>query len=145
LGTIPEAVKRTGLIATGADLVNRGHARGSVEDFLASTQRRDNIVCNPPFNIAAEFARYALDLAHNKVAVIFPTARLNTAHWLRGMPLRRVWLLTPRPSMPPGHVIAGGEKPGGGRHDFCWLIFEREFTGLPAIDWLRRDEKREGA
>jgi hypothetical protein len=44
------------------------------------------------------FALHALSLATAKVAMIFPVARLNAAHWLRATPLRRVWLLTPRPS-----------------------------------------------
>jgi len=44
-----------------------------------------------------------------------PVACLNAAHWLQGTPLRRISLLTPRPSMPPGHIIAAGSKPGGGQ------------------------------
>jgi len=85
-GTIPEAAKRAGLVATGADLVDRGYAAGLIVDFFASTQRHDNIVCNSPFNAAAEFAaefvHHALELAGDKTAVKFPTARLNAARWL---------------------------------------------------------------
>ena len=47
------------LIATGADLVDRGYAGGEVEDFLASRKRRDNIVCNPPFGPVQEFVGHA--------------------------------------------------------------------------------------
>jgi hypothetical protein len=50
-----------------------------------------------------------------------------------------VWLLTPRPSMPPGEVIARGEKPGGGKTDFCWLVFDRTHSGPPELRWLHRD------
>lgn len=50
------------------------------------------------------------------------------------------WLMTPRPSMPPGHVIARGEKPGGGKMDFCWLVWDRSYhQGAPELRWLRRD------
>ena len=100
-----------------------------------------DIICNPPFNIADRFALHALGSGASKVAMIFPTARLNAAHWLRGIPLRRVWLMTPRPSMPPGHVIAAGEKPGGGKMDFCWLIWERGYAGTPELRWLKRDTR----
>jgi hypothetical protein len=41
--------------------------------------------------------------------------------------------------MPPGDVIARGEKPGGGKTDFAWLIFERGYTGKPETDCLPRD------
>jgi hypothetical protein len=48
-------------------------------------------------------------------------------------------LLTPRPSMPPVEVILRGEKPGGGRTDFCWLVFEPDYEDEPTIGWLRRE------
>jgi hypothetical protein len=71
-----------------------------------------------------------------KAAMVFPIPRIDAAwSWLRELPLQQ----TPRPSMPPGHVIASGEKPGGGKEDFAWLVFERGYTGRPQVDWLHRD------
>jgi hypothetical protein len=64
---------------------------------------------------------------------------LNAAHWLQETSLSRIWLLSPRPSMPPGSYILAGGKPGGGRADFCWLIFERGYAGPPTMAWLYRD------
>lgn len=143
-GTIVQSAWAHGLSATGADLVDRGFVppkfnQGGVQDFFQCDQVLDAIVCNPPFNIAPQFAQHALKLALRKVAMIFPTARLNAAHWIKGTPLRRAWLLSPRPSMPPGHVIAAGGKPGGGKMDFCWLIWERGYAGSAELRWLHRD------
>jgi hypothetical protein len=76
--------------------------------------------------------------------MIFPTARLNAARWLHGTPLQRVWLLTPRPSMPPGETILRGERPGGGKTDFCWLVWDRGYVGAASIDWLHRDGDARG-
>ena len=87
--------------------------------------------------------RASAGVRQGKVAIIFPVARLNAAHWLKGTPLRRIWLLTPRPSTPPGRVIAAGQKPGGGKTDFCWLVFEQGYTGRPELNWLHRDDGRE--
>jgi hypothetical protein len=139
-GTIPEAALRAGFAATGSDIVDRGWVLGQVEDFLRTDCKRWNIVCNPPFNIAQEFTEHALRVAGRKVAIIFPVARLNAARWLANLPLRRIWLLTPRPSMPPGHVIAAGDKPGGGKMDFCWLVLEQRYKGAPEMGWLHRDK-----
>lgn len=140
-GTIPKAAISLGMGATGSDIVDRGSGLATFEvaDFLLSEWSRDNIVCNPPFNIASRFAERALSLASRKVAMVFPTARLNAAHWLHSTPLQRVWMMTPRPSMPPGHVIAAGGKPGGGKMDFCWLVWDRQHTGSAEIRWLKRD------
>jgi hypothetical protein len=142
-GVIPEAAKGYGLSAYASDMVDRGYdGLCGVEDFLKCNddQASPNIVCNPPFNIVQHFALHALGLGNTKkVAMIFPTARLNAAHWLRPTPLVRVWLMTPRPSMPPGHTITAGEKPGGGKMDFCWLVWEIGYVGGPELRWLRRD------
>ena len=46
--------------------------------------------------------------------MLVPLRRLPAAHWLEHLPLETVWLLTPRPSIPPGSYIAAGHKPGGG-------------------------------
>lgn len=140
-GTIPNAAIKAGLQSYGSDLVNRGFCGGGT-DFLQSTLTADNIVCNPPFNLAQEFALRALKLAARKVAMIFPVSRLNAARWMLETPLKTVWILTPRPSMPPGHVIASGQKPGGGTVDYCWAVWERDYTGSPELHWLHRDKDR---
>ncbi len=144
-GTIVQSAWSHGYSATGADIVDRGFVppkfkQGAIQDFFACDQLLDCIVCNPPFNIAPQFAQHALGLAIRKVGMIFPVARLNAAHWIQGTPLRRVWLLSPRPSMPPGHVIAAGGKPGGGKMDFCWLVWQRGYTGSAELRWLHRDK-----
>lgn len=141
-GTIIKSALEGGHVAYGSDLVNRGwDSTRTPHDFLTTPddERHDNIVCNPPFNIAPDFARKALQIAQRRVAMIFPTARLNAAHWLKDTPLARVWLMTPRPSMPPGHVITAGEKVGGGKMDYCWLVWSRGRVGAPDLRWLRRD------
>ena len=89
--------------------------------------------------LARQFVDHALELAKRKIAILFPIARLNAARWLEDTSFRQLWLLTPRPSMPPGEVILRGEKPGGGKTDFAWLVFEQGYAGEPAIGWLRRD------
>lgn len=140
-GRIVISAKKAGLHASGSDLIDRGWDSSLTPfDFLSSELIiAPNIVCNPPFDIAPQFALHALKLASRKVAMIFPTARLNAAHWLQGTPLMRVWLMTPRPSMPPGHTITAGMKPGGGKMDYCWIVFQHGFVGTPEIKWLRRD------
>jgi hypothetical protein len=141
LGTIPRSARAARLSNFASDLVDRGY--GDCRDFLTAPAPTIaglfNVVCNPPFALAAEFVERAIVLGAAKVAIIFPTPRLNAAHWLEALPLARIWLLTPRPSMPPGEMIARGEKPGGGKTDFAWLVFDRAHNGPPTLGWLYRD------
>jgi hypothetical protein len=139
LGTIVKAARRAHHCSEGWDICDRGFSGTKVRDFLTSSEQICNFVSNPPFGIAREFVLHALALARHKVAIVFPTARLNAARWLEQTPLARIWLLTPRPSMPPGEAILRGEKPGGGKVDFCWLVFEVGYCGATMVRWLRRD------
>jgi hypothetical protein len=140
LGTIPRAASAAGLSIFGSDIIDHGY--GVRQDFLKATAPTTdvfNVVTNPPFVRTREFVENALTLGAAKVAIIFPVRRLNAARWLLKMSLARVWLLTPRPSMPPGRLIVEGKKPGSGQTDFCWSVFDRTHTGPSTLRWLHRD------
>src|SRR6476646_7661393 len=105
IGQVVRAAREHGLKASGADIVDRG-AGFQVQDFLASSiEKHENIVTNPPYGLLREFTERALRLARDKVCILCPVARLNAARWLEASGLFCVWLLTPRPSMPPGDVF----------------------------------------
>jgi hypothetical protein len=143
-GRVAEAARRAGYPTIATDIVDRGypHFDGQIDFFNCERMPAANICCNPPFNVCDRFVRRALELVTGKVAMIWLARRLNAARWLQDTPLARVYLLTPRPSMPPGHVILAGEKPGGGTQDFCWLTFSRDHKGPPELRWLHRDKGR---
>lgn len=149
-GRIPEAARAAGYRVRARDIVDRGYPGCEVADFFASGDTLDNTVSNPPFDIFREFALHALKCSRRKVALIWLVRTLPAARWLKATPLARILYLTPRPSMPPGHVIARGEKPGGGKQDFCWLIWDKDYEGPATADWLHRDrahisgERRDG-
>lgn len=142
LGRILKAADASGHLVHGSDVVKRSVWCEQEKDFLTSIIRADNIVSNPPFGIADKFAAHALRMAGFKVALLLPTKWMNGAKrgaWLETTPLRRVWLLGPRPSMPPGPVIEAGIAPGNGTTDFAWFVWERGYEGRPELHWLRRN------
>jgi hypothetical protein len=141
-GRIPDAARAAGHFVRASDIADRGYEPEGgkiVKSFFDSTLGCKNIVCNPPFDIFQRFATHALSVSTHKVAMIWLVRTLPAARWLRQTPLARIHLLTPRPSMPPGHVITAGEKPGGGKQDFCWLVWDKRHTGPATIGWLHRD------
>jgi hypothetical protein len=147
-GRIVRAAIDAGYPAKASDIIIRQNGDAAVDALKREANFRDcdgpavNIVCNPPYRAYPTFAEHALRVATRKVALIFPVARLNAAHWISGAPLRRVWLMSPRPSMPPGSYLEEGRKPGGGRPDFCWLVFEHGYSGEAEVKWLLRDKQR---
>lgn len=136
LGRIVESAAFRGYDAIGTDIQHRPSV-----DFLSLQQTADNIVTNPPFNLAERFFLHAIRHSRGKVAMVFPTARLNAAHWIENAEPARIWMLTPRPSMPPASVILAGGKPGGGKMDYCWIVWDILHRGRTEIRWLHRDHK----
>jgi hypothetical protein len=133
-GTIPKMARAAGQPTRASDIAE-GH------DFLTSSSLLVppfSIVTNPPYRIAREIVERALELGASKIAFLFPVARVNAAwRWLESLPLARLYLLTPRPSVPPPTA----KVVGGGRVDFCWLVLDRRHKGLPTWGWLHRDER----
>jgi hypothetical protein len=143
-GRIVKAARAAGLGAMGTDKVDRGALDWPARNFLSPllAPGLSNIVSNPPFGLAEAFVERALMVAERKVAFLLPTIWLHgdkRARWLRQTPLRCVYLLCPRPSMPPGKVLQRGAKATGGMKDYCWLVWLRGFQGAPEVRWLHRD------
>lgn len=146
MGRLVKAARAAGLDAEGSDLHRRENFRGKHCDFFASTKPVANIVSNPPFKFALAFITLSLALATRKVALLLPAGYVH-ADWRSGLlertPLRCIWLLSPRPSMPPGHVTLAaresGMSIGNGSTDYAWLIWEQGYVGPWETRVLRRD------
>lgn len=147
-GNILRSAWAHGLEAFGSDIVAR-FPDAVVEDFLNSQiVHADNIVSNPPFALCDDrkagthpFVERCLDRAIRKVALLLPANWVQgdgRSRWLEKTPLRRVWFLSPRPSMPPGAVLAAGMKPGNGTTDYAWFVWQHDYDGRPEVRWLRK-------
>lgn len=147
LGRIVQAAQLAGFgrTAWGQDKVKRSPYCVRLADFLSDDfQGRwpDNIVSNPPFKLSREFVAKAHKVASRKVAMLLPLGWISgdkRSRWLEDTRRRRVLILTPRPSMPPGPVVEAGLPARGGKTDFAWYIWERGYNGEPEFGWLRRD------
>lgn len=152
-GNILNAAKAAGYQSFGFDKVKRSDWCVWEKDFLApewaeSTWQPENIVSNPPFRLCDPkdgrpgFVELALRRAQRKVALLMPANWVQGAkrsRWLAETPLLRVLYIAPRPSMPPGQVLASGVKAGAGTTDYAWFIWLRGYDARPEIGWLRRD------
>lgn len=148
VGTIPKVFEKAGHECLASDLVDRGYKGGLTEsfrqaDFLQETASpADNIVSNPPFNLAREFVDRALSIASHKVAFLLPLTFLEGAartRWLETTPLARVHVFSWRISMPPGELLAtGAVKPEGGKKAFAWFVWEQGWRGPAQVRFLHK-------
>ncbi len=129
-GRIVRAARQSGYTAIGSDLVKRWD-EAQESNFLEVTPLSEDmsgkfdIVSNPPFHKIDEFVRKGYEYTKEKACFLLPLAWMagNTrSTWLEILGLRTVWVLCPRPSMPPGHVVLSDGHVGGGTKDFAWCI-----------------------
>jgi hypothetical protein len=142
-GRIIKSALDAGYPTCSSDLVARSQFCPEPLDFLATRDSMTNIVSNPPFGIAEKFVAHALRLAERKVAMLLPAAWVQgdrRSRWLESTPLRCVYFIAPRPSMPPGPAILAGQKPGNGTTDYAWFVWSQGYEDEPKIKWLRRVE-----
>lgn len=141
-GTIPRVARERGYKADGSDLVFRGFGRGGV-DFLSDGTPRENIVTNPPYRLAEEFARHALKVTQGSVALVTRISFLNGQRRAVSLydrhPPALVLVLSARPSMPPG----GTDIPAkGGTADYVWIVWDQGYEG-PTILRFSGSPKRQ--
>jgi hypothetical protein len=156
-GHVVRSLRAAGVPAWGSDLVSREGCEGEWfagrHDFLGELHPQHlgrpvrNIVTNPPFGrgrLAEAFARQAIaTVTSGKVALFVDARFLGSAGRAHGLfaehPPARVWLVTPRPSCPPGEYLAAGGKAEGGQADFVWIVwYGRTARGETRVDWIRR-------
>lgn len=146
-GTIPSVFQARGKRVTGTDIVWRGWgkkpARKHGLDFLAGAPLKasGDIVMNPPYKVLREFIDQALKTGAGKIAVLTRMSFLASAKrydWFVQLPVKRVWVLSDRPSMPPGDVAV---KATGGMADYCWIILQPGWDKEPRLNWLARGDQ----
>ena len=153
-GRMLRDAKDAGYIPIGGDIVDRLQRRelGLLDiafnrrDFLTAPVPKHitSVICNSPFEreLLRRFCERALDTASFRVAMLSRLARVVAAHHsLAKLPLQKIYLMTPRPSMPSGDFILSGGKVQGDRQEYCWLVFDhRVRIGSTArLHWLHRD------
>ncbi len=75
-GHISKVLIKNGYNVFSSDLVDRGYGTPRI-DFLMETQKHDNIITNPPFKNALEFAEKAVELSRYKVALLLKLSFLE--------------------------------------------------------------------
>jgi hypothetical protein len=134
-GAMSKVMIKNGYDVYSSDLIDRGYGETGV-DFLNSTKQVDNIVTNPPFNLAAEFTLQAFKLAKKKIVM------LSKISYLEGVKRRE--LIFNQNKLEKVLVFSrrvpfkkkSSNKLAGGLMAFGWFIYDVNYNGKPTIDWI---------
>ena len=139
-GAMSKIMIKEGYDVYSSDLIDRGYGETGI-DFLQSTKRVDNIVTNPPFNLATEFTELALKLANKKVCM------LNKLSYLEG--IKRKELIFDKNKLEKVLVFSrrvpfkkeSTQTKAAGLMAFAWFIYDVNYNGKPTIDWIDDSKK----
>ena len=130
-GAISEPLIKHGYNVYSSDLIDRGY--GDIKDFLKTNEKHDNIITNPPFNIATQFALHGLNSINYKMALLlklsFLEGKKRSSVLFSQNNLKKVLVFSRR---------LGFKKKDkkGGLMAFAWFIWEKDYNGKPIIEWL---------
>jgi len=118
------------------DFYDRGFGDGRV-NFTMAREEADNIVTNPPYNLAETFVRVGTRLARKKFALLMRLAFLEGAGRANSIflvnPPARVWVFSERITFYP----AGAERQGSGTTAYAWFVWDRASPGGTELKWFR--------
>lgn len=137
-GHISEVLNRHGYDVLSTDLIDRGYGRSGV-DFLQTTDIFEgDIITNPPYKYALEFACKGLALLPEGHKMAF----LLRIQFLEGKTRRKFF-----EQYPPRTVyVASSRLVCAKNGDFktikssalcyAWFVWQKGFSGKPTIDWI---------
>lgn len=140
-GHIAKVLESNGYHVISTDLIDRGYGTGGI-DFLTQTENRggncSDIVTNPPYKLALEFAQHALEIVEegNKVAMFLKLTFLEgqkRKQFFLKYPPKRIYVFSKRITCAmngefenyPSSAIA-----------YAWYIWEKGYKEKPTIDWI---------
>ena len=134
-GAMSKLMINNGYDVYSSDLIDRGYGETEI-DFLQSTKQVDNIVTNPPFNLATEFTTHAFTLARKKVVMLSKISYLEgikrREQIFNKKKLEKVLIFSRRVPF----KKESSNKLAGGLMAFGWFIYDVNYNGLPTIDWI---------
>ncbi len=123
-GAMSEVLRTSPYHVISSDLYDRGYA--PARDFFDMKGLVDNIVTNPPFNIAEKILHHALKITERKVCLLLRVAFLEgKGRWERVYDIKpptRVLIFSSRLSIYP----ASQERVSGGTTAYGWFIWDQE-------------------
>lgn len=110
------------------------------KDFLQEDKKYPYIITNPPFSLAYEFILKAKEIATEKIVFLLPLSYLHGKKRYDNIfcdtifPLSKVYVYTRYPML--GEPLREDGKYRTGMMVYCWMVWEKSYTGCPRIKWI---------
>lgn len=135
-GAMARVLEAAGHKVRATDLYPRGYGAPGV-DFLKATRAADNIVTNPPYNVAEAFVAQGLKLARRKFALLLRLAFLEGANRAETIflkhPPSRVWVFSERITF----YMKDAARAGSGTTAYAWFVWDKNAPPGTELNWFK--------
>lgn len=134
-GNMSSVLEEGGNEVISSDLYDRGFGTKGV-DFTQTSQISDNIITNPPYNLAEDFVHKGVSSSKKKLALLLRLAFLESAKRKLSIfdiyPPSRVWVFSERITFYP----KGAMRKGSGTTAYAWFVWDHDHDGPTQLGWL---------
>jgi hypothetical protein len=135
-GHLAKRLEEYGYNVTSTDIVYRGYGKPGI-DFLKETDKfNGDIITNPPYKYAKEFALKGIELTNRKLAMFLKIQFLETKGRYNGL----------FDTFPPSHVYVfvkrikcyknGVKDNSSSAVCYCWFVWDKEYDGNTTVEWI---------
>lgn len=142
-GAMGEVIKERYQNVETSDIHNHGYKDFHKHDFLTGHYYADNIITNPPYNLAEEFVHAGLKQCNNKLALLMRLAFLECQRRCEEIysiyPPSRVYIFSERLTFYPAgqEFDENGNPKTGGQTSYIWMVWEKPLTGKTELKWIK--------
>ena len=134
-GNMSAVLEEGGNEVISSDLYDRGFGTKGV-DFTKTDNASDNIITNPPYNLAENFVHKGVSSSRKKLALLLRLAFLESAKRKLSIfdiyPPSRVWVFSERITFYP----KGAVRKGSGTTAYAWFVWDHDHDGPTQLGWL---------
>ncbi len=138
-GNIADVLIENGYKVKGIDIKDRGWKGTEIINFLEYNEKwNGDIICNPPYKVALEFAKHSLELIEDGHKL----AMLLKIQFLEGKERKKFF-----EKNPPKYIYVFSYRVKCAKNNdfsknlssavcYCWYLWEKGYKGEPKIKWL---------
>ena len=132
-GAISKVLEERGHTTVSTDLIDYGFGQPNVDFLMEQKLLAPDIITNPPFSLAHEFAEKAIDLGVDKLALLVRLQFLEGVRrgkFFQRHPPSTVWVFSKRLSF-----NVDGKFKSGGVMAFAWFVFKKD-NKKTEVKWI---------
>lgn len=139
-------IEKGGLEVYSSDLLDYGYGAAGIDFtiennlFTGGHRRVQNVITNPPFNIALDFVYMAKRVADHKICLLLKTTFLEGVErktmWKdKAFPFKCMYQFSRRVSFG-SEKVKSNKQSSGGMMSFAWFVWDKKYEGKPYIEWI---------